>query len=301
MAFHMGSVRWVSSPSLYHLPPLSPQMHQEETLHLLHSKDLDLVNLHRPHVRRKQSPLLLGKFLSTRLYLISHIILPVGFQSHILLYHCQAKDHILESQLCDSLNPELCALSLGFQTRQIKRFNPCQIFHWLLLHNRCRFAVCSLSSSHGDDLQENLLLPDGDGNAARDGGRRHGIGEHRDGVGPRILRNEDRKPKGIRQGANRVLGDGVFQRTDMAAVLSGHSRDGVFDVFINRRHLHDSLVGHERAGRSFGVWRRVWRRKGGVDSAVLLGVLFICVWFVREDEGREKRGGENQSKDGDGS
>lgn len=162
MAVHVGSIRWVSSPRYSHLPPFSSQMHRETTLHFIHSKDLNPINLNRPHVGPQQSPLLLGKFLSPRLHVISPTILPVDFQSHTLRHHCQAKDHILKSQLRDSANPELCSLSLGFQQRQAKGFDTRQVFHRLLFHNRCRFFIRSLSPRHGDDLQEGLLLPDGD-------------------------------------------------------------------------------------------------------------------------------------------
>jgi hypothetical protein len=115
MAVHMGSIRWVSSPYYSHLPPLSSQMHREATLHSLHSENLNLIHPNRPNVRPKQPPLLLGKFLSPRLHLISPTLLPADFQSHTLRYHCEAKDHILKSQLRDSSNPQFCSPSLGFQ------------------------------------------------------------------------------------------------------------------------------------------------------------------------------------------
>ena len=115
VGFHMGSNCWLSSSCHSHLPSLFPQMHREKTLLSFHYKDINFINFHRNHVRHKQPSFLLGKFLSTCLNLISLIVFSVGFQSHTLSSHCQAKDHILKSQLCDSLNPEFCSLSYGFQ------------------------------------------------------------------------------------------------------------------------------------------------------------------------------------------
>ena len=60
---------------------------------------------------------------------------------------------------------------------------------WLVI----RFAI----GSHRDDLQESLLLLNGDGNAAGDGDRRHGIVHRRDGFRLQVFGDEKRGTDGL--------------------------------------------------------------------------------------------------------
>ncbi|XWS55420.1 hypothetical protein CRYUN_Cryun10bG0172500 [Craigia yunnanensis] len=80
-------------------------------------------------------------------------------------------------------------------------------------------------------------------------------------------------PEGVRKREERrgVLGDGDGQRGDLAAVLHGNGRNGVRDVFADRRDMHDSVAGHERVGRGIGVQGRLWRGEDRVDGDVRVG------------------------------
>lgn len=196
----------------------------------------------------------MGQLVPAGFNILAPPLLPAGIQSHTLRPDSEAANHILQSQLRRPPHAQLRPHSLGLQHRQTAGPDPIQILRRVLLHARSGSALRSLSSAHGEDIQESALLPDGRGNAAGDGDRRHRASHRGNGGGRRVRRDEEGGRASVRQRGKGVLAYGVLERGDVAAVLRGYGWDGFLDVVCYEWDLHDGSDGDERAW-----WgRRLW-------------------------------------------